>query len=349
MASLGEKLKEARLKQGLSLGEIAGKTRIQAHLLEAIESDDLQKIPGDFFRKSFVRQYAETLGLDPEEFETTTEVHFGSFGGETPALGETLSLPDPPDLPPLPTVGRRGSFPLRQVFLSLSLLVGVIAVCAVAYMSWEEFQSRERNAAPVADASNFEPRGVTPVEQAGQARPSQDIPAATEGDTAQPPLGTPAPSADARAAGDAASGDAPPSGAPAAAASKPPLESVAADKAVPSETVYGSGPREIRLSASALTWVRVREGEKIVYMGAIEAGQSRVVRVGESAQILTGNAGGLSVVWRGDDVGRIGPVGQVRTVLLTPEGASVQAPAPKPAPESPGAAESAPVAVTPAP
>jgi hypothetical protein len=82
--------------------------------------------------------------------------------------------------------------------------------------------------------------------------------------------------------------------------------------------------------------VRVRDGEKTVYVGTIDAGQSRVIRVGETAQILTGNAGGLSVTWQGSDVGKIGPVGQVRTVTLTPEGVSIQAPAPKTPPEGRG-------------
>src|SRR5690606_9166986 len=146
MDSLGGKLKEARLKQGLSLNEIAGKTRIQTQLLEAIEQDNLAKIPGDFFRKSFVRQYATTLGLDPEVFETTTEIQFGSFAAAGTPVQDSLSLPEQPDLPPLPPPGSKGNFPFRQVLLSVGLLVGVIAVCAVAYMLWEDFQTRERNA-----------------------------------------------------------------------------------------------------------------------------------------------------------------------------------------------------------
>ncbi|MCZ2155411.1 MAG: DUF4115 domain-containing protein [Bryobacterales bacterium] len=352
MASLGEKLKEARLKQGLSLNEIAGKTRIQAHLLEAIESDDLQKIPGDFFRKSFVRQYAETLGLNPDEFETTTEVHFGSFGAGSPTVGDTLALPDPPDLPPLPTAGSSSSFPFRQVFLSLGLLIGVLAVCAVAYMSWEEFQSRERNSPAVADTTSIErpaaepehsePTGATQAEpgspntsETASASPSGEvvtIPESTPSAAAAQPVGSPAPSASAETT------------------ARTPLEPVTAAAATAPETTHGSGPSEIRLSASALTWVRVRDGEKIIYMGTIDAGQSKIMRVSGSAQILTGNAGGLNVVWQGSDVGKIGPVGQVRTVFLTPEGVSIQAPAPKTAPEGRStSSETASAPATPAP
>lgn len=334
MASLGEKLKEARLKQGLSLNEIAGKTRIQTHFLEAMEQDKLDKIPGDFFRKSFVRQYASTLGLDPDEFETTTEIQFGSFGAPGGALQEKFSLPEQPDLPPLPTSGNKGGFSFQQVFLSVGLLVGVIAVCAVAYMIWEDFQNRERNAANASEATQTTESQSVPVPQAA--------PESAEA----PPTDTAAGNGAGLAATPSTAEEAQPtepSVAPTTTASTPAPETAAPVAAAPASaepsptTVHGSGGREIRLSASALTWVRVRDGEKTVYVGTIDAGQSRVIRVGETAQILTGNAGGLSVVWQGSDVGKIGPIGQVRTVTLTPEGASIQAPAPKAPPEGRGA------------
>lgn len=331
MDSLGGKLKEARLKQGLSLNEIAGKTRIQTHFLEAIEQDNLAKIPGDFFRKSFVRQYASTLGLDPDEFETTTEIQFGSFGAAGAPLQGSLSLPEQPDLPPLPTPGSKGHFPFRQVLLSVGLLVGVIAVCAVAYMLWEDFQTRERNAStspePVIEST------PTPVSQNAPDTSGSVVEA--EGETssttvgpvgAQPPTTDTAPT-DARFTSSPIAPGSRGETAPAAASSTAP------DEAAQTATVHGSGDREIRLSANALTWVRVRDGEKTVYVGTIDAGQSRVIRVSDTAQILTGNAGGLSVVWQGNDVGRIGPAGQVRTVTLTPAGASIQAPAPKSPPD----------------
>ena len=344
MASLGEKLKEARLKQGLSLNEIADKTRIQTHFLEAIEHDKLEKIPGDFFRKSFVRQYASTLGLDPDEFETTTEIQFGSFGAGSTALQESLPLPEQPDLPPLPSFGNQGTFAFRQVFLSVGLLVGVIAVCAVAYMIWEDFQTRERNASTAAQVSQ---PAESPIAPAAQAEPvSTEAPTGTADAsgaslTTTPPAAEAAPPAEPGVTAANPTAPATPTATPSGAAAPSEAATAVATPPPPAAaspaTVLGSGNREIRLSANTLTWVRVRDGEKTVYVGTIDAGQSRVIRVGETAQILTGNAGGLSVTWQGSDVGKIGPVGQVRTVTLTPEGVSIQAPAPKTPPEGRGA------------
>ncbi len=325
MASLGEKLKEARLKQGLSLDEIAGKTRIQAQFLDAIEQDNLEKIPGDFFRKSFVRQYATTLGLDPDEFETTTEIQFGSFGSTSSALQEKLSMPEQPDLPPLPTIGGQSSFSFRQVFLSVGLLIGVIAVCAVAYMIWEDSQTRERNVSSAPEATQTTESPSVPV---AQVKPEVAPESPGEESTTAP---GPSDSSPGETSPPVEPGPATPPATLAPLPVTPPATAAtpASGEVSPAPTVHGSGERELRLSASALTWVRVRDGEKTVYVGTIDAGQSRVIRVGANAQILTGNAGGLSVVWQGSDVGKIGPVGQVRTVTLTPEGASIQAPAPK--------------------
>ncbi|MDZ7638339.1 MAG: DUF4115 domain-containing protein [Bryobacterales bacterium] len=330
MASLGEKLKEARLKQGLSLNEIAERTRIQAHFLEAMEQDKLEVIPGAFFRKSFVRQYASTLGLNPDEFETDTSIQFGSFGDAGGgAATQPLSFREQPDLPPMPTPGSEGHFPFRQALLSIGLLVGVVAVCAVAYMFWEDYQNRDRSAPGVAAPETAGSRESPALEATAPGTPE-----AVEGSNS-PEETMASGTGPVDALGSAAATGTPPTSSassPAPDAANP--SAATAAEASPQSTVHGSGDREIRLSANSLTWVRVREGDRVLYVGTIDAGQSRLIRVGENAQILTGNAGGLNVVWQGNDVGKIGPSGQVRTVTLTPQGASIQAPAPKPAPES---------------
>ena len=63
MNSLGERLRLKRMEGGVSLDQVAGRTKIGARLLAAIESDDLEQIPGGVFRRSFVRQYALALGF----------------------------------------------------------------------------------------------------------------------------------------------------------------------------------------------------------------------------------------------------------------------------------------------
>src|SRR5690606_13406754 len=203
------------------------------------------------------------------------------------------------------------------------------AVCAVAYMLWEDFQTRERNASSSPEPTHAMESAPPPVAHiepntsgsAAEAEGETTPTAAGPADTQSPAAGT--------ASTDAGVAGSPIAPAPGWVTSPAGASSTAPGETASTATVHGSGDREIRLSANALTWVRVRDGDRTVYVGTIDAGQSRVIRVSDTAQILTGNAGGLSVVWQGNDVGRIGPAGQVRTVTLTPAGASIQAPAPK--------------------
>jgi cytoskeletal protein RodZ len=64
MQSVGTRLREAREKKGYSLDDINVRTRINSKNLIAIETDEVRKISSPFFYRSFVRQYAEAVGLE---------------------------------------------------------------------------------------------------------------------------------------------------------------------------------------------------------------------------------------------------------------------------------------------
>src|SRR6266852_603390 len=67
MTSIGETLRRERLRRGLSLEQISAETKISAHLLEALEANQFDRLPGGVFAKNFVRQYARQLELDEDE------------------------------------------------------------------------------------------------------------------------------------------------------------------------------------------------------------------------------------------------------------------------------------------
>jgi cytoskeleton protein RodZ len=64
---IGSKLREARDRRGVTLREIANATKISMGVLEALERNDITRLPGGIFGRAFVRSYAVEVGLDPEE------------------------------------------------------------------------------------------------------------------------------------------------------------------------------------------------------------------------------------------------------------------------------------------
>ncbi|SFA73089.1 protein RodZ, contains Xre-like HTH and DUF4115 domains [Bacillus sp. cl95] len=67
MTELGNRLKEARLTKGLSLDDLQTITKIQKRYLIGIEEGNYDVMPGKFYVRAFIKQYAEAVQLDPEE------------------------------------------------------------------------------------------------------------------------------------------------------------------------------------------------------------------------------------------------------------------------------------------
>ncbi len=61
---VGARLREARVQRGMDLAEVAASTKIQVRFLHAIEDEEWDLLPSDFYARSFVRTYAAHLGLD---------------------------------------------------------------------------------------------------------------------------------------------------------------------------------------------------------------------------------------------------------------------------------------------
>ena len=64
--SFGARLRYERERRQIALKSIAESTKIGLSLLDGLERDDVARWPSGIFRKSFVRSYAEAIGLEPE-------------------------------------------------------------------------------------------------------------------------------------------------------------------------------------------------------------------------------------------------------------------------------------------
>src|SRR5204862_7034867 len=64
MPEIGETLREARMRRRIDVAEAEAATKIRAKYLRALENEEWELLPGPTFVKSFLRTYADALGLD---------------------------------------------------------------------------------------------------------------------------------------------------------------------------------------------------------------------------------------------------------------------------------------------
>src|SRR6184192_3736136 len=90
MPEIGESLREARMRAHIDVSEIEAKTKIRAKYLRALENEEWSLLPGSTFVKSFLRTYAQALGLDGKAL---VEQYRQSHARPSEALLEPISPP----------------------------------------------------------------------------------------------------------------------------------------------------------------------------------------------------------------------------------------------------------------
>ena len=126
-ADFGTKMRRLREGRGVSLRQIADATKISIGALEALERNDISRLPGGIFSRAFVRSYAAEVGLDPEETVRDFMVQF-------PDDSVTAGSPHAPKpMYDLDEPRRWRGGPLTVVALvALSVLIGVILFFTLA-------------------------------------------------------------------------------------------------------------------------------------------------------------------------------------------------------------------------
>ena len=89
MASVGEMLRAAREKKGLTLEAVNQATRISIRVLKALEQDDLEAFESEIYLKGFVRSYAQHLGVELPKIMRALERQAGAKPVAASATWET--------------------------------------------------------------------------------------------------------------------------------------------------------------------------------------------------------------------------------------------------------------------
>lgn len=96
MSELGSKLREARIERGYTLNTLQQMTKIQKKYLQAIEEGNYEEMPGDFYVRAFIKQYADMVGLNGSDL---LEEYEAELKENAEQAKETQPQETPSDLP----------------------------------------------------------------------------------------------------------------------------------------------------------------------------------------------------------------------------------------------------------
>jgi Helix-turn-helix domain/Domain of unknown function (DUF4115) len=99
MFEIGSSLREARERQGLELDDVVDATLIRARYLEALEQERFDLLPEGFYRRSFLRRYAQFLGLNGDIFVDEYDVRYATSRPEPEREGGRARFVTPAPAP----------------------------------------------------------------------------------------------------------------------------------------------------------------------------------------------------------------------------------------------------------
>jgi cytoskeleton protein RodZ len=296
LPSFGEKLRREREKRSVTLDQISQSTKIGTRMLQALEEDKFNQLPGGIFNKGFVRAYARHLGLDEDQ----TVADYLEASGEAPPV-----RPELPEEEPVRPIEARAD--VRQRQLPWGIFAALLLLVALVLSIWSHRQKKHEGTAtpapptpPVAQQSLENHAARTATE------PGPAVSRRTDGNPLAPsPIRStvsPAPQV------TPSSG---PARTPATVAPK-----------TSSQTPVPPAPGEFLVAVQARqdSWTSIQADGRTVYSGILSAGDQRAIRGRKEVIVKAGNAGGIDLHFNGKKLDQQGDYGQVRTITFGPGG-----------------------------
>jgi len=294
MESIGEFFKQVRDTKGLTLDDVALKTRIHPDFLIALEEGNFTKLPDQVFAKGFVRSYARSLGLDEEDAMRRFEGSAGAFY-EKQAEREVLRLKQAED--------DRRKKTNRKV---------VLAAIAVALLGLVLLMSREHTSVvPPRPASDVEPPPIkSPVEKSSSSSLDK-IDSVVQNLEKERPAGVTT----------AAAVTLPPPAISTVTAIPTVREEVVSTTSVRTDSLLGGpsgdGLLALAIEALELTWVVVQVDNGSPEEALMRPGERVQWKASDRFTLTLGNAGGVRVELNGKEQGPFGNSGKVaRDIVL---------------------------------
>jgi cytoskeleton protein RodZ len=303
LPSFGEKLKQEREKRKISLEDISVSTKIGTRMLQALEEDKFNQLPGGIFNKGFVRAYSRFVGLDEDQ---TVAEYLQASGDAPPPRTEIVSRDEAREDSNEESVDRveaSSDNPARNI--PWGLLAAALLVVAILLALWSHHERAKHSAEPQ--------HSDTKTETKTSASPQLASPASK--DPSRPETGT-SPASRARATiSQATSKNA----------------AAIAPEALP--TVVNSGPAApgeftVDVQVREDSWISITADGKLITSGLLPAGSERSDHARKEIIVKAGNAGGVDLYFNGKKLAAGGEYGEVKTVTFGPSGIVPNAPSP---------------------
>jgi cytoskeleton protein RodZ len=306
LPSFGEKLRREREKRSITLDQISQSTKIGTRMLQALEEDKFNQLPGGIFNKGFVRAYARHLGLDDDQ----TVADYLEASGEAP-----LVQPELPAQPPVRRIEASDEVPQRP--LPWGIFAAILLLVALALSIWSHRQ--RKNAAAATPASSPTPAARQQlVEGHAPGIATAPPPVAPSNSDKNPP--TPSP----------VSSKASPAAQVTPASTPVTTPATVAPKAPPETTISAPGEFIVVIQARQDSWTAITADGRVVYSGILHPGDQRAVHGRKEVIVKAGNVGGIDLRFNGKKLDRQGDSGQVRTITFGPSGTVANTPSTPP-------------------
>ena len=149
MTELGQKLKEARGTKGLSMDQLHEITKIQKRHLVAIEEGNYDVLPGAFYARAFIKQYADAVGLNGEELLVEHQSTIPqSEKREVPQVSTGQKTQE--------TMQKSSSWPVADHMPKILVALLVIAVGVVIWFVFQALTGKDDEKVPSAQSEKIE-------------------------------------------------------------------------------------------------------------------------------------------------------------------------------------------------
>ena len=133
LPSFGEKLKVEREKRKITLEQISASTKIGTRMLQSLEEDKFNQLPGGIFNKGFVRAYSRCVGLDEDQ----TVADYLQASGDAPPVSTEIVAREDADRESAENIRRLEAVsdaPVRS--LPWGLFAALLLIVALALSFW---------------------------------------------------------------------------------------------------------------------------------------------------------------------------------------------------------------------